>query len=72
MSSNDHQAERPTYEPVQLKDGSGYFVRTAGSDGVERQINGFTDEADARAWITANEPHCCVSTSNPSARYRAL
>jgi hypothetical protein len=57
MSSNGHQAERPTYGPVQLKDGSGHFVRITWSDGVERQINGFTDEAEARAWIAANESH---------------
>jgi hypothetical protein len=57
MSSDDQQLERPIYEPVQLKDGSGYFVRATWSDGFEQQINGFVDEAEARQWITDNEPY---------------
>lgn len=55
MSSDGQQLERPTYESVQLKDGSGYFVRVTWSDGFEQQINGFAHEAEARAWIAANE-----------------
>jgi len=54
---SDEQLERPTYEPVQLKDGSGYFVRVTWSDGFERQINGFADEAEARQWIADKGPH---------------
>jgi len=54
---SDEQLEHPTYEPVQLKDGSGYFVRATWSDGFEQQINDFADAAEARAWITANESH---------------
>ena len=45
MSSDDRQLERPAFDAVQLKDGSGYFVRVTWSDGFEQQINGFADEA---------------------------
>jgi ABC-type proline/glycine betaine transport system substrate-binding protein len=57
MSSDDRQLERPTFDAVQLKDGSGYFVRVTWSDGFEQQINDFADEAEARQWITDNAPN---------------
>lgn len=53
-SSDDRQLERPTFDTVQLKDGSGYFVRVTWSDGFEQQINDFADEAEAQQWITDN------------------
>ncbi|CAN7749876.1 hypothetical protein LJR034_006840 [Caballeronia sp. LjRoot34] len=54
MSNDDRQLERPTFDVVQLKDGSGYFVRVTWSDGFEQQINDFADEAEAQQWITDN------------------
>ncbi|MFX1733927.1 hypothetical protein PXJ20_16355 [Paraburkholderia sp. A1RI_3L] len=47
-------AERPTYEPVRLKEGSGYIVRITWSDGFENEIDGFADEAEVRDWIGSN------------------
>lgn len=49
--------EKPTYEPVPLIDGSGYFVRITWSDGFENQIDGFADKAEAQKWIEKNSPH---------------
>ncbi|MGN6084419.1 hypothetical protein [Trinickia sp.] len=54
---SDPNIERPTYEPVQLKDGSGYFVRITWSDGFENEIDGFADEGEARDWINKNSAH---------------
>lgn len=50
MSSEDRQLERPTFDAVQLKNGSGYFVRVTWSDGFEQQINDFADVAEAQQW----------------------
>ncbi|MGF6534962.1 hypothetical protein P3T24_006318 [Paraburkholderia sp. GAS33] len=41
-----------TFEAVQLNDRSEYIVRAMWPDGYEQQITGFTDDAEARAWIT--------------------
>jgi hypothetical protein len=57
MSDSQQQQQAPTYEAVQLKDGSGWFVRVTYSDGHEVQINDFADEPEARAWIATNGPH---------------
>ena len=64
MSNDDRQLERPTFDAVQLKDGSGYFVRVTWSDGFEQQINDFAGEAEARQWITDNAPnwHECITS----------
>ena len=51
---SDAIGEKPTYEPVQLKDGFGYFVRVTWPDGFEKQIDGFADEGEAREWIEKN------------------
>ncbi len=56
MSSDDQQQE-PVFEPVELKDGSGYFVRVTWPDGYEQQINDFADEQEARTWIDEKSPH---------------
>ncbi|MGF6603335.1 hypothetical protein P3T23_008089 [Paraburkholderia sp. GAS448] len=45
-------AKSITFEAVQLSDRSEYVVRATWPDGYERQITGFTDDAEARAWIT--------------------
>lgn len=50
-------AQQPTFEAVQLKDGSGYFVRVTWPDGHEQQINEFADEDEARQWIETKGPH---------------
>jgi predicted methyltransferase len=40
------------YEAVELKDGSGWYVRvTPQAYAPTRQVTGFASEADARAWI---------------------
>ncbi|KWC80575.1 hypothetical protein [Burkholderia cepacia] len=49
--------EKPIYEPVQQRDGSGYFVRIRWSDGFEDRIDGFSDEAEAQEWIEKNGAH---------------
>lgn len=46
--------EKPIYEVVQLKDGTGYFVRVTWSDGYEMHVNDMADEAEARDWIERN------------------
>ena len=47
-----------TFEAVQLNDRSEYIVRAMWPDGYEQQITGFTDDAEARAWITnPDQPH---------------
>ena len=56
MATADDQ-QPPTYEPVQLKDGSGYYVRITYSDGYEVQISDMADEAEARQWIADNSAH---------------
>lgn len=57
MGSDDQQLERPTFDAVEVKDGSGYFVRVTWSDGYEMRIDDMADEQEARAWIDANASH---------------
>ena len=57
MSDQQQSPQPPTFEPVELKDGSGYFVRVTWPDGYEMQIPDMADEAEARAWIAKNEQH---------------
>ena len=51
------QQQEPQFEPVQLKDGSGYFVRVTWPDGYEMRVEDMADEAEARAWIMNKGPH---------------
>jgi hypothetical protein len=45
------RAPDATFDPVQLKDGSGWYVRLTLPDGREPQIDGFKTEAEAQDWI---------------------
>lgn len=46
-----------TYEPVELKEGSGWYVRgTPQTYAPTRQVNGFASEAEARPWIDQHQP----------------
>ena len=47
-----NDAKSITFEAVQLNERSEYVVRARWPDGYEQQITGFTDDAEARAWIT--------------------
>jgi hypothetical protein len=42
------------FEPIQLKDDSGWYVRITLYHGVEGHINFFKTEAEARTWIGDN------------------
>ncbi|MGB8416758.1 hypothetical protein [Paraburkholderia sp.] len=53
--TDDQQPQqRLVYDPVQLKDESGWFVRVTSPYAFERHINGFVSEAEGRAWIDRN------------------
>ena len=53
----------PTFQPVQFKDGSGYYVRVTWPDGFQEQIQdlntgapSFVSEAEALDWIENDSP----------------
>ena len=54
---------KPTFQPVQLKDGSGYYVRVTWPDGLREEIQDlntgtppFVSEAEALDWIENDSP----------------
>jgi hypothetical protein len=47
-----NDAKSITFEAVQVNARLEYVVRARWPDGYEQQITGFTDDAEARAWIT--------------------
>ena len=48
--------EKPhtTFEPIQLKDDSRWYVRITLPHGVQNHITNFKTEAEARTWIGEN------------------
>jgi len=46
-------ASETSFEPVQEKDGSGWYVRLTRPAMLPQQIGDFKTEAEARAWISA-------------------
>ena len=58
MALNTHVKEmgkpHTNFEPIQLKDHSGWHVRITLPHGVEHRISDFKTEAEARTWIVEN------------------
>lgn len=42
---------KPTLEVRELKDGSAYYVLVTWPDGMEQQVNGFSNREEAHLWI---------------------
>ena len=40
-----------TFEPIQMKNGKGWYVRVVLPHGRQSQVDGFTRKAEAIAWI---------------------
>jgi hypothetical protein len=58
-----HAITKPTLQAVQLKDGSGYYVRVTWPDGSQEEIQDlntgsppFVSEAEAVDWIESDSP----------------
>jgi hypothetical protein len=44
------------FEPIELKDYSGWYVQITLPNGVQNHISYFKTEAEARTWIGENSP----------------